>query len=450
MELSDRAKTFRAAIAAFITEQRDIKLKDKNDPETSKKFEYENWLNETANTISGVQLTTHPLKATYPDAKIKETTSPFVKSHQLPTHKEVGSHMIKQDISDGTGNAALLGKFKFLTGIIIENMPLAHWCLENDADLLTAINSDPDIASQVNFGLKKTYRENAAPRSHTFAKQVYWLVGNEPSDNGHFQLLQPMFSSSLAHVVHADIQEARFGDDNKAARKARRNKDPCGLPYRDYRNLVARKLGGTKPQNISQLNSERGGVNYLLASLPPLWKQSRAPQVSDSHRFWNAFRWQPATKRLLHDLTSFLQSEPSANMATRRQREGMEQALGASLAAFADTIHATHEPGWTRGEACQLPTCLQLWLDPGRLDLPPRTNDPQAQQEDEAFRVTYHLGDWPDEIAGQFANWLNSQLHDAGLKTVGDTEYKHWARQAIIEAAWPVPMQRRAPAGDAS
>lgn len=442
-----REQQFRKVITVFITERRDTKLKEKDDPEVAKRYEYEAWLADAVRRVSQIQAVTHVLKATHPDAR---GSSLHITPTTLPDHVEVGSHQLGADYAlDVVGNAAALDVFKLLKQEV-DDRSLLDWMHDDDIDLKRALHPDAETATEWMQAFSSLVRNTGEIQSHETAKQVYWLVGDDPSDNDNFQLLQPMFSSSLEHVVHADIQDARFGDNNKSARKAKRNKEPSEVPYRDYRNLVARKLGGTKPQNISQLNSERGGVNYLLASLPPTWEQSHTPQISNHGHFWNAFRWQSTAKHLLRELTVFLKSEPPANMVTRRRREGMEQALGASLASFADKIHATHEPGWTREEDCQLPPCLKLWLDPGRLDLPARTNDPQAQQEDEAFKADYHLGDWPDDVAGQFANWLNGQLRDAGLKTVGDAEYNHWAKQAIIDTVWPIPRQRHSATGGES
>ncbi len=111
------------------------------------------------------------------------------------------------------------------------------------------------------------------------------------------------------------------------------------------------------------------------------------------------------------------------------------------MLAFADSIRAEFEPGWTRDEDCQLPLCEQLWLDPERIDLPLREGH---EDTDQAFIDAYHFADWADEVAGRFANWLNGRLRDAGLVAVGDAEFKHWGKQAIVDAQWPVPMQRRA------
>jgi len=67
-----------------------------------------------------------------------------------------------------------------------------------------------------------------------------------------------------------------------------------------------------------------------------------------------------------------------------------------------------------------------------------------ATEEDKAFKAAYLWGDWADEVAARFANWLNQRLRDLGVAELGDAEFRHWARQAIVDTAWPVPMQRRA------
>ena len=45
-------------------------------------------------------------------------------------------------------------------------------------------------------------------------------------------------------------------------------------------NLAIVQLGGSKPQNISQLTSRQGGRNYLLPSLPPKISQDREFSLS--------------------------------------------------------------------------------------------------------------------------------------------------------------------------
>jgi CRISPR-associated protein Csy1 len=267
-----------------------------------------------------------------------------------------------------------------------------------------------------------------------------------------------MFSSSLAHAVHADIQDARFGEANKEARQARREDKPSDATYRDYRDLVARKLGGTKPQNISQLNSERGGVNYLLPSLPPAaWKPrgmsllKRATVFDDKRSPLLGFG---GVRELVRALADFLKRNPDSNMETRKHRETIEQAIGWELATFGTAVRAGQRAGWTRDEDCKLPLCERLWLDPDRAELPVRNDSghPHWKDEDIEFKDAYERGDWADEVAGRFGLWLNHQLRERDgdvLVSLGEAEMRHFAKQAILEVAWPVPMRRRAKEGAA-
>lgn len=442
-ERPSRAERFRSAIAAFIEARREAKLKGKDDDaDKASKYDYATWLADAARRVGQIQAVTHVLKATHPDAR---GSSLHVAPNSLPQRPEIGTHVLGDDYAeDVVGNAAALDVFKFLK-IEVDDRRLLDWMQAGDADLCSALHPDVTVATGWMDAFGKLVRSDPTPSSHEAAKQVYWLIGEEPSNDVDYHLLQPLLSSSLAHTVHADIQDARFGEANKLARQAFRTKEAHEAPYRDYRNLVARKLGGTKPQNISQLNSERGGINYLLASLPPpRWDQDRFRNLLTLDSALDRFAYFTGVRHQVKTLADFLLTNPDRNMQTRDRREAIEQALSLQLPVFAASIQAGSEPGWTRDPDCRLPLCEQLWLDPERTELPPRKGH---EQEDADFKAAYERGDWPDEVAGRFANWVNAQLREAGLTAVGDAEHKHWARQAIVDAAWPVPLQRRAPAG---
>ncbi|WP_456981333.1 type I-F CRISPR-associated protein Csy1 [Luteimonas sp. A478] len=445
---NERREVFRSAIAAFIWERREAKLKGKEeDAAAASKYDYGTWLADAARRVSQIQAVTHVLKATHPDAR---GSSLRVTPDSLPRRAEVGTHLLGDDYAeDVVGNAAALDVFKFLK-VEIDGRRLLDWMRDDDTDLRNALHPDPDIARSWMEAFGSLVRGDTSPSSHEAAKQVYWLDSGDASSDGNYHLLQPMFSSSLAHAVHAEIQEARFGEGNKLARRAFRAKEAHETPYRDYRNLVARKLGGTKPQNVSQLNSERRGVNYLLASLPPTWTRESPGNLLRMESVLDRFTHFDGVRPLVKALADFLLADPPPTMETREKREIIEQAIGFQLPVFAAGIQARLEPGWTRDPDCQLPLCEQVWLDPERVELPNREDPahPEWTERDVEFRAVYEFGDWPDEVAGRFANWLNAKLRDAGLTTVGDAEYRHWAKQAIIDAAWPVPMQRRAPAGE--
>lgn len=438
-ERSPRSEAFRLAIAAFIDERREAKLKGKEpDTDAVSKYDYGSWLADAARRVSQIQAVTHVLKATHPDAR---GSSLHVKPQQLSMHAEVGTHLLGEDFAtDVVGNAAALDVFKFLK-LQVDGQRLLDWVQAQDEDLAQALHDDPATAKAWLSAFGGLVRLGGQPATHDLAKQVYWLAGNDAADDSQFHLLQPLFSSSLTHAVHEDIQAARFGEANTALRKARREKQEAQGVNREYSGLVVRKLGGTKPQNISQLNSDRGGVNYLLPSLPPEWKSAEGPRLAGRTSAIEVFGRQRAVRELIAELAAFLKTDPPANMATRLRREGIEQALGAQLPVFAEHVQNTRPLGWTRDAACELPECEKLWLDTGRADPDGRGTD--HSEQDQAFERAYHWGDWPDEVAGRFANWVNAQLRAAGIEGLGDAEYHHWGKQAIVEAAWPVPLLRR-------
>lgn len=442
--LTERAEAFRATIAAFINERRDAKLKGKDDDAaTAAKYDYAAWLADAARRVGQIQAVTHILKATHPDAR---GSSLHLVPHQLPQHDDIGSHLLGADFAeDVVGNAAALDVFKFLK-LEVEGQRLLDWVQKEDSDLQAAFSSDMAEATAWMQSFASLVRTEPELASHPMAKQVYWLVGDEPSDDRQYHLLQPLFSSALVHKVHADIQDVRFGETNKLARQAFRAKEPYEGTYRDYQQLAIRKLGGTKPQNISQLNSERGGVNYLLASLPPVWNHSKKIRLLNVDSAWKAFYGFGEVRQQIQALTDFLRSvaDQEGNKPIRDQRKILEQELGQQLAVFAAYVADTQEPGWTRDTACHLPLCEQLWLDAERTELPLREDH---EDEDEAFNAAYSRGDWADEVASRFAGWLNTYLRDAGITSVGDAEYRHWARQAMMDVDSPITMQRRAAGG---
>ncbi len=441
-ELRDRGKTFRAAIASFIDARREAKLKGKDEEgDTATKYDYGTWLADAARRVGQIQAVTHVLKATHPDAR---GSSLHVRPDTLPPHTDIGSHVLGDDFAeDVVGNAAALDVFKFLK-VEVEGRRLLDWMQAGDEDLRAALHADADIATGWMKAFNGLVRSDTAPASHGAAKQLYWLAEGTATDDKAYHLLQPLFSSSLAHAIHADIQDARFGEDNKAARQAFRAKEAHAAPYRDYRNLVVRKLGGTKPQNVSQLNSERGGINYLLASLPPRWDTEQPKKLLNLDSAMERLTWFPGVRDTVKQLADFLLSDPPPTEPTRTKRLALAKELGAQLAIYAVETQVRFSPGWTRDVTCALPLHQQIWLDPERVELDPRP-ELELAAEDKAFVEAWEFSDWPDLVAGDFATWLNARLHAAGLVTMGDAEYRHWARQAIVDATWPVPLQRRAP-----
>ena len=441
IDLNDRTQQFHLSITAFINARREAKLKGGGDteddpaPSQAEKYEYHAWLADAARRVSQIQAVTHVLKATHPDAR---GSSLHVSPATLPPRSDVGSHHLGHDAAeDIVGNAAALDVYKFLK-MDVDGRRLLDWLQDDDPDLLQALHPDPTIARGWAEAFKGLLRPAMTYSSHTQAKQVYWCAGDDAGRDADYHLLQPMFPSSLVHAVHREINDARFGEANQAARQAKRDDKPHDRPYRDFRNLVARKLGGTKPQNISQLNSDRGGVNYLLASLPPRWDSDRPTSLLGIESALQRFTHYPGVNQQLRALIGLLKPDPARTVEIRDTRQRIEQQLGASLAAFGLETRRPLAPGWSRDPDCRLHESEKLWLDPERAELPAR---PTHEADDRAFAAALAFGDWPHQVAGRFGNWVNARLQAAGLP-VGDAEHAHWARQALIDAAWPILAQR--------
>ena len=413
LPFSGRAAELRSLIWRFLSERLDTKLEklSADDPKRTdlqQQFVPTAWLEDAARRVSQIQAVTHSLKPIHPDAK---GSSLFREPNGLPALAEVGSHTLgtRFDV-DVVGNAAALDVYKFLK-LSHDGMSLLDMACTRDPDLALALSDDSEQAARWLAAFASLADARGGPSSHTLAKQVYWLTGNDPHDGHHFHLLAPLYPTSLAHRVYQQLQDDRFSDDAKAARAARKAGSPHDRPVREYTNLAIQKLGGTKPQNISQLNSERRGDNALLASLPPVWKSSEFRPILHTASLFISFGQRRAVWQQARALRLFLAADPAPNVETRNQRADWVDKLIDELIQFTAGMH-TLPAGWSQAEDCQLPLAHRQWLDP----------EGAAPAADDAG----------EQVAQDFALWLNTQLRPS--LPVGDPEFVAWrklAREAV-------------------
>jgi CRISPR-associated protein Csy1 len=420
---SARTQRIRAEIEAFLQERLGAKLDKLPDGDSKRdeliaQFQRETWLEDAARRVQQIQAVTHALKPIHPDAR---GTNLYVDPTQLPMHDAVGSHTLGSDFSsDVVGNAAALDVYKFLK-LGVDGHSILEGLLADDPSTIRALSDDSRKAEEWRAAfVTLVHGRDTALASHVLAKQLYWLVGSDATDDGQYHLLAPLFPTSLAHAIHAVLQEDRFGDVNKAARDARRaGKEHDGVVH-DYPALAVRKLGGTKPQNVSQLNSERGGVNYLLGSLPPVWQSSTLPKpwrvksIFD-HMLIRREGVRPTVRALL----GFLKNNPPANVDTRNRVDAYVGSLIDELVTLAGELQRGWPKCWTADGRCELAHEEQLWLDPWRAE------------HDADFRKEWLAMDWPAQIGGRFGNWLNAQLQKWLL--VGEVEQRHWKTELLVD-----------------
>ena len=420
--------SFRAAVDAFLQERLQAKLdKLKPDDEALRteliaQFQRDTWLDNAAKRVQQIQAVTHSLKPIHPDAR---GTTLYVQPSSMVPLVEMGSHALGDAFSpDVVGNAAALDVYKFLK-VEAAGISLLTALQANAPEALQALSADPQKAQLWRDAfVSLVAARGGKPASHERAKQLYWRVGDDPTDDSAYQLIAPLYATSLAHAIYGELQEHRFGGANKAARQARRDGKAHDGVHHVYRDLAVQKMGGTKPQNVSQLNSERGGTNYLLASLPPpAWAPSqRYLPMHCGSAFDRAFGARPAVRRIVKVLLAFLQTEPEPNRFTREKVDGYINGLVDEAVIYAGELQS-QTAGWSLDDRYDdLAMYEKLWLDPMRAELP-----------DEAdFASQWLQMDWPVQVAKRFALWLNAELQ--GRLSVGDDETRQWRKMLLSES----------------
>lgn len=425
--LSVRQAGLRSLVAGFLEERLQAKL-DKLAPDDPKRTELRQqyrpaaWLADAARRVGQIQAVTHSLKPVHPDAK---GTSLYSPPPSLPVRNEVGSHCLGDDFEgDVVGNAAALDVYKLLK-LSHEDRSLLDLALQRDADLAAALSDDATEAAAWIDAYAGLVTPRGRTASHTLAKQVYWPVGDDLHDDAGFHLLAPLYATSLAHRVHRTIQDDRFGEDAKAARQARRDGAFHDRPVREYPQLAMQKLGGTKPQNISQLNSERRGENHLLASLPPIWRSSGLKPLHHAESMFPRYGRRQEVKLTVKTLRTFLETDPSDNKAARNRSRDLVERLIDEFLLFTAELR-TLDSGWSGDAACRLGEAERHWLDPeGAAAACAEAGEPVPDDDDIA-----------DRIGTAFARWLNGQLRDPlPMENEEFVEWRRRMREAIAAEA---------------
>ena len=374
------------------------------------KFKPDAWLTDAAKRAKQISLVTHALKYAHSDAK---GTSLMMVAGDKP-QRYVSSSSLSALKADVVGNAAALDVANLLL-LEAEGVRLLDLVGQDDASALAAFGNREQQQGWVQ-GFKEALKV-LEPASHTLAKQLYFPLEGSGTD---YHLLAPLAASSLNHALFQRVQHSRFSDDAKAARDARRKEKYWHQSTRDYPSLAIQTFGGTKPQNISLLNSQRGGRAYLLSAQPPVWKSQTKPPKSAT-AFWAGYRWW--VRAQVRELKNFLERVDQYNLnnlSIREKRAAMVAALVDEFYQYSARIQVMPS-GWSaesfgiRPEAC--------WLDPNR-------NDDEFVYEREGKG-------WCKPLALSFGRTLVKALNQSGKNKkleMADNERMYFKQQIQREA----------------
>ncbi|VEB99763.1 CRISPR type I-F/YPEST-associated protein Csy1 [Cedecea lapagei] len=380
----------------ILQERRELELR----------YEPVNWLTDAAKRAGQISLVTHAAKFTHGDSK---SSSIFTETDAVEGY--LSTSTLNNPVADAVGNAAALDIAKLLQTEVDGDSLLA--CLKrNDDSALAALAENPQQLAEWLEGFSRALTIKD-PVSHKLAKQIYFPVAEG------YHLLSPLFSSSLTHALHQKIVAHRFSEESKAAWQARRKNEWHPDTLVMFPNTAVVNFGGTKPQNISLLNSVRGGRTWLFSAQPPAWEvQDKKPfgmtTIFAPGAFEHATRH--ARRRLIHLLAS---SGKNNNVRIRRQLDRDIDELIDMLFNIAAGIQREEWVGWTQDSECKLSEHQRLWLDPYRTIT------------DEVFRAERDKGDWQSKVADDFARWLNGHLKVGGIGAEL-TEQKEWRTKPLF------------------
>ncbi len=369
-----------------------------------------NWLDNASQRVRQIQTITHAVKFANPFARgvsLNVKRKPAGGASGLLTTSGIAG-ILKEDV---VGNAAALDVYKFLQ-LEYGGRTFLDRVLERDPALAAALSDSPEQAAALMDAFAGIEQNKSKPATDTLLPQLYF-----PLPDGGYHILAPLYPTSLVHEVQNRMKECLFGDTAKEARQAHKEAKPHSEGYREYRDLAELKFGGSQPQNVSQLNSERGGQAWLLPSYPPTWETRTLKPPRGKSVFGRSFDSRQSVRFLLGSLADFLGATDYTNMHIRRGRARLVDALTDELWQYASELGEL-APGWSAAEDCRLDREEALWLDPGR-----------ARQDPE-FAQALAFGQWREEVARRFGRWLNKQLREKSKKSkelpMGDAEFHQW------------------------
>ncbi|WGL59725.1 type I-F CRISPR-associated protein Csy1 [Pigmentibacter sp. JX0631] len=320
-----------------IKEYIDSKLKDKNDPENEnvslKSGIYADWIDKAAKNANSICITSHPAK--YSNSEIKtgnikaELVDVLLKDNNLNNDSTffVSTHNLENKNLDIYCNAAYLGYAGFL---LLKNpkndQHLINEIVAGNIHFLSAFSENKKQICEWVELLKESIKDKNYA-SHYLSKQIYFPVANK-----EYHIVSPLMASSLYHKVLEKITFFRYSENAKLLREKKKNCEYSDETIKDFPNLIEVKYGGTKPQNISYLNSIRNGKVFLLCNKPPVWNKNKSIKIVTINNIWKDF--ESIVYRKIKNFKFFLHNEKANNFENRDLRANYLSEIVESLVFY--------------------------------------------------------------------------------------------------------------------
>ncbi len=345
----------------------------------AEEFSLDVWLPYAAKRAKQLSLVSHPGKFSNPSAK---TTNIIAEGVSKPDGLLRSGNVLTE--LDVLGNAAALDVFKFLS-LKIEDGNTVLYHLENKTKVIREQLTVPSLPfTEIEKGLLAIKQNDGEIiKTSGKVKQVYFPVTNE----NEYHLLSILTPSTIMFALKDRIRTMHFSEITKEARESKKGNKQNDEGFSEVYGLSVVGFGGTKPQNISVLNSNNGGAAYLLSSIPPSLNDRKIhPPKRD---FFTDSLWLKRFEEDFQNFHSLLVSDPN-NVHIRRKRD---QIIKSIIYQVVDRLWQVRylEAGWSESDNYRnLPGYQKIWLD-------------QKYQEQRQTDIS-----WFDAVQSRLARWFGS------------------------------------------
>ena len=250
-------------------------------------FKLDKWIPDAAKRAGQISISTHPCTFSHPSSRKNKNgyVSPIIAEIKKQNDGFLKSGNVEVQ-SDALGNAAALDVYKFLNLIMNDGKKLIYHIEKNSEISKSLLNIKDHTYEQLRNGFLKMINSSQDLVTSEKIKQVYFPVYDD------YHQLSILSNSGIIFNIKKRINSMHFSDEVKEKRAKRKKEEYSESGYSEIFELTSIGYGGTKPQNISVLNSQNGGKAYLLRSMPPVIKKRniyfpKSNFFEDSIRVWD-------------------------------------------------------------------------------------------------------------------------------------------------------------------
>ncbi len=342
------------------------------------KYSSRNWFLTLYKNLHKLFPSTHIGKFSHPDVKISLQNQNFQN-----TIGYLCNGNFRTILQDYIVNAAYLPYVKTLESCMPDGKTVREHLQTSSDTLKEFIQFDKKEYEDLQDAYRSMMEQSKhSDKTNHRLKQVYFPLGND-----QYRVFTLLPCSTLIWELKTRVRSREWNQEKKQR-----------IAYIDH---VNRKYGGTKPQNISYLNNEKGGNSILLSSFPPILKRDYKLPATNFFSLIRIYRPkyfspQKSPIVLLFDtLHDNLVHDPNSQWARRKKVGIIRSIMERAVILPAETIRRNAPPGWSLKDTySKLPVFQKAWLDPYR---PKDILDTSSVPEN-----------WQDHIARQISGFITS------------------------------------------